>query len=135
MNGNERFLDTNVLLYALSGDEAKATIAEQLLADGGTISVQVLNEFASVGRRKLGLEFHELKEILDIFYASLNIVPINLKTHQSGMAIAERYGFSVYDAVIVASAIHASCTQLLTEDLQHGQMIDGTLSIANPFLK
>ena len=133
MSATDRFLDTNVLLYLLSGDDAKATIAERLLVEGGTISVQVLNEFASVCRRKLQLPFDELREILGALYATLNILPLSLKSHQSAIAIAERYGYSVYDAGIVAAALEAGCNTLLTEDLQNGQTIDHRLTIFNPF--
>jgi predicted nucleic acid-binding protein len=64
MNGGEAFFDTNVLLYLLSGDEARADQAEKVIAGGGIISVQVLNEFASVATRKLGMSWTEIREIL-----------------------------------------------------------------------
>jgi predicted nucleic acid-binding protein len=59
--------------------------------------------------------------------------PLTQETHAAALAISKRYGFRIYDSLIVASAINAGCSTLLTEDLQHGQVIDG-LRIENPFL-
>ncbi len=133
MNAIEVFLDTNVLLYLLSGDEAKANRAEELIAAGGVISVQVLNEFTSVASRKLGMSWAEIREVLETVRSICRIEPISLQTHGRGLAVAERYGFSVYDSMILASALLADCTMLFTEDLQDGQRIDGRLTVRNPF--
>jgi predicted nucleic acid-binding protein len=127
------FFDTNVLLYLLSEDAAKADRAEALLANGGVISVQVLNEFASVASRKLGLSWPEIHEILDTIRQLCRVDPLLLETHERGLAISERYGFSIYDALIVGAALIADCDLLLTEDLQDGQRIDDRLQIKNPF--
>ena len=128
----EVFFDTNVLLYLLSGDPAKAGRAEALLAEGGTISVQVLNEFASVCRRKLGLELDEVREVVETFRAVCEVVPVDLPLHEDGVAIAYRHNISVYDGLIVAAALRAGCRTLFTEDLNHGQRVDG-LVIVDPF--
>ncbi len=133
MNAIEVFLDTNVLLYLLSGDAAKANRAEELIAAGGVISVQVLNEFASVASRKLGMSWAEIREVLETVRSICRVEPISLETHDRGLAVAERYGFSVYDSMILASALLADCTMLFTEDLQDGQRIDGRLTVRNPF--
>lgn len=61
------------------------------------------------------------------------IVPLALETHDLGLQIAERYGFSIYDALIVAAALRAGCRTLYSEDLQDGQTIDGRLVVRNPF--
>jgi len=133
MNGNERaFFDTNVLLYLLSDDQEKAERAETLLAGRGTISVQVLNEFTSVASRKRRMEISEIREMTATFRALCQVEPITLETHDLGLAVGERYGFSVYDALIVASAQIAKCELLYSEDLQHGQKIEN-LTILNPF--
>ena len=60
-------------------------------------------------------------------------VAITIDTHQEAVAIAERYGYRIYDALIVASALQARCTTLYSEDMQDGQVIDGELTIRNPF--
>jgi predicted nucleic acid-binding protein len=131
--GRSSFFDTNVLLYLLSADPAKADRAEALLGEGGTVSVQVLNEFASVARRRMGLNGAEIRECLSAIRAHVAVEPLTLQTHESGLMVAERYGFSLYDAMIVAAALQAGCGTLWTEDLQAGQVIEGRLTVRNPF--
>lgn len=132
MNEADSFFDTNVLLYLLSKDEAKADRAEALLGSGGTISVQVLNEFASVASRKLAMPISEIREVLSTVRAVCAVKPLDIETHELALDLAERKKFSIYDGLIVAAAVRAGCTVLYTEDLQHGQMI-GKLEIQNPF--
>lgn len=129
----DRFFDTNVLIYLLSADAAKADLIEEKLAEGATVSVQVLNEFASVALRKLGMKVAEIREALDPITTICHVVPLTIEIHQRGLQVAERYRFSFYDALIVAAALESSCTMLYTEDLQDGQVIDDTLAIRNPF--
>lgn len=133
MSAAEPFFDTNVLLYLLSADPVKADRAESLLADGGTISVQVLNEFASVTLRKLAMPVTELREILEPVRSVCHVEPVTEDTHDRALALVERYGFSFYDALLVAAALRAGCARLYSEDLQHGQLIDRQLRILNPF--
>lgn len=133
MSETDAFFDTNVLLYLLSGDASKADRAEILVAAGGIISVQVLNEFASVASRKLGMSWREIGEILETIRAVCRVEALGLETHDLGLAFAERYGFSIYDGTILASAQLADCGVVFTEDLQHGQVIDERLKIINPF--
>lgn len=133
MNEGEAFFDTNVLLYLLSGDSAKADRAEELIAGGGIISVQVLNEFASVATRRLGMSWAEIREILSQVRTVCPVEPITVEVHDRGLKIAERYSFSVYDAMIIASALLAGCATLYSEDMQHGQVFDSQLTIRNPF--
>lgn len=128
------FVDTNVLLYLISADAAKATRAEAVLAAGIVISVQVLNEFANVARRKHGLSWDELPQVLADISAFAEVKDLSLATHQRGLALASRYQFSVYDAMIVAAAIDAGCDTLLSEDFQTGLRIDGRLAVMNPFV-
>lgn len=134
MNGTEVFFDTNVLLYLMSADEAKADRAESLIAGGGVISVQVLNEFASVAVRKHALSHAEIRDALEPIRTVCRLEPITAETHDLGLRLAERYGFSVYDAMIVAAALLASCGILYSEDMQHGQRIEDRLTLCNPFL-
>lgn len=133
MRGTEPFFDTNILLYLLSGDTDKADRAEALLAEGGTISVQVLNEFAAVAARKLGFSWVEIRDALEPIRMICNIEPLTLETHDRAVRIAERYRFSIYDALIIAAALRKGCRTLYSEDLQDGQSIDGKLTIRNPF--
>jgi len=133
MSEAEQFLDTNVLLYLLSGDERRADRAEEVVSAGGVLSVQVLNEFASVAARKMKLSAAEIREVLAAVRAVCRIVPVDEATHDLGLQVAERYGLSVFDAMIIASALLAGCKTLLSEDMQDGQTIDGRLEIRNPF--
>ena len=133
MSAAERFLDTNVLLYLLSGDDVKADRAEGELRAGGVISVQVLNEFASVAFRKIKMSLAEIREVLTAVRAGCKVVPISEESHDLGLQVAERYRLSIYDAMIVASALLAGCSTLLSEDMQDGQVLEGRLEVRNPF--
>jgi predicted nucleic acid-binding protein len=126
------FFDTNVLLYLVSGDMAKANRAEQLVEQGGVISVQVLNEFAAVAAGKKDIQFAKIRKSLSAFRALFAVVALDIETHERGLDIAERYRVSIYDSMIVAAALRADCTTLYTEDLQHQQTIE-RLTIRNPF--
>ena len=132
MSAADCFFDTNVLLYLLSKDAARADLADALLATGGIVSVQVLNEFASVATRKLAMTIPEIREILSTIRAVCVVRSLDIETHELGLEMAERYGFSIYDGLIVAAAVRARSAILYTEDLQPGQVID-QVTIQNPF--
>jgi predicted nucleic acid-binding protein len=134
MSVADAFFDTSVLLYLLSQDARKADRVETLLGAGGAISVQVLNEFAAVARRKSALSWSEVREVLGAVRAACVTHPVTEKTHDAGVDVAERYGFSLYDSMIIAAAQDAGCTTLFSEDLQHRQVIDGRLTVRNPFI-
>ncbi|HEX4860990.1 MAG TPA: PIN domain-containing protein [Rhizomicrobium sp.] len=127
------FFDSNVVLYLLSGDSEKAELSEKLMARGGTISVQVLNEFTSVSFLKFKKTIPEIRAALAGVRALCAVTPIDLETHELGLDIAERYKFSVFDSMLVAAALQADCTTFYSEDLQHGQVIEG-LTVRNPFI-
>ena len=129
----DAFFDTSVLLYLLSSDTAKSDRVETLLADRGTISVQVLNEFAAVAIRKLKMPLPEVREVLDTIRAVCDVETVTTETHDRALAIVERYGFSLYDSLLIAAALIADCKVLYSEDLQHGQLIDRQLRVVNPF--
>ena len=127
------FLDTNILLYLLSSEAVKADRAEDLVSSGGIISVQVLNEFAAIAIRKLHMSWAEVAEALEAVRANCAVEGLTVETHDRGRALAMRYGFSVYDAMIVASALLADADVLYSEDLQDGLRVEGRLTIRNPF--
>ncbi len=133
MSGADPFFDTSVLLYLLSSDTAKADRIEILLSARGVVSVQVLNEFAVVALRKLKMPLNEVREILDTIRAVCAVEPINVETHDRGLAVFERYRFSLYDSMLVAAALIAGAKTIYSEDLQHGQVIDHQLRVTNPF--
>lgn len=126
------FADTNVVLYLLD-DGPKADRAEQVLARGPRISVQVLNEAMVNCRRKAGLGWDETGAFLSGLQALCTVEPLTEQTHEIGRALAERYGFSVYDSMIVSAALIAGCTTLLTEDMHTGLLVEGQLRLVNPF--
>lgn len=128
------FFDTTVLIYSVSANDRRAAVAEKLLADGGYISVQVLNEFAAVGRRKLNMSWEEIGDALSAVRALCEApTALSIKTHEAALEIAAQYGYHIYDALILAAAVQAGCDLLYSEDMQDGQSI-GRLTIHNPFL-
>jgi len=133
MRESKPFIDTNVIVYAFEEGARKQEAALNLLVAGGVTSVQVLNEFASVARRKLGFGWTEIEEaVAGICVLLPNPAPLRLQTHARAVQMAERFDFSIYDGLIVAAALEAGCSVLYTEDMQHGQKI-GELVINNPF--
>jgi len=125
------FLDTNLLVYA-QGTDAKSEMARQVILEGGVISVQVLNEFTNVLRRKFSMSWEDITEALeDVKIALDDIRPIGLETHSAAVELASEHGFSFYDALIIVAALEAGCDQLLTEDMQAGRRVEG-LAIVNP---
>lgn len=125
------FLDSNVVLYLLSADSAKADRAEALLKTSPLISVQVLNEITYVCRRKLNMDWDEIALFLDLVRGFCKVVPLTEDVHDKARRLAERHGWSFYDACIVAAA--SGCETLYSEDMNHGQKLDNGLVICNPF--
>jgi predicted nucleic acid-binding protein len=134
MSATDVFFDTNILLYLLSGDAAKADRAEGLLAAGGIVSVQVLNEFVAVAAGKLAMPLVEIREVLATIRSICSVKPLDIETHELGVDLAERYRYSIYDSLILAAALRANCVTLFSEDFQHGQKIE-QLTIRNPFIE
>lgn len=127
------FFDTNVLIYLLSSDDIKATKAEKLLEHGGVISVQVLNELTNVARRKLSMSWAEVREFVTVIQTLCIVNELTESTYETGCQIAERYQLSVYDAMIVASALESDCRTVWSEDMHSGLIIDKRLKVKNPF--
>lgn len=129
------FFDTNVLIYAHSLRDHRMDTAQQLLFDGGVINAQVLNEFASNLRGKLGFSWEEVSLAVEkILTLCPNPKPLTVEIHLRSLELSRHYRFSIWDSLIIAAALEARCTTLYTEDLQHGQTIEG-LRIVNPFLE
>lgn len=133
------FIDTNVLVYWVD-DSERADLVERLLAQRCVISVQVLNEFANVLRRKRAMPLAEIQLLSETLIDVCDVVDLSVRTHQTALALMERYNFSLYDANIVAAAGLSGCAVLCSEDLQDGLNLAWpefagvvTLTIRNPF--
>lgn len=133
MSAAEQFIDSNVVLYLLSGDGQKADRAEALLARRPSISVQVLNEVASVARRKLGMDWNDVSDLLQAVRAHCTVHTLTLETHETGLRLAREFQLNLYDAMIAASALLAGCRTLYSEDMHSGLLIDKRLKVNNPF--
>ena len=128
------FLDTNVLIYAVTQNDPRTARAEELLASGGVVSVQVLNEFTAVARRKLQMPWTEVGEAVQAFLVLCRSpLPITLDIHEAARTTAAKLGCNIYDALVVAAALEAGCSTLYSEDFQDGQVIEGQLTVRNPF--
>lgn len=128
------YFDTNVLVYAFNRDD-RAALALRLIDEGGVVGVQTLNEFSNVALRKLKMGWHEIHDALDTISDLCTIsAPIDLLLHESGLAVAQMHRLAVFDAMIVADALRSGCETLWSEDMHDGLVIDGRLTIRNPFI-
>lgn len=128
------FLDSNVLIYAFTAD-LRAVQAQALLQRGCTISVQGLNEFVNVARRKLGRSWVEIRaDLAAIRTLCSTVIAIDTGLHETALHLSERHNFAFYDGLMVAAALRAGSDTLWSEDMQHGMLVEGGLRIANPFL-
>ncbi|RYG10229.1 MAG: PIN domain-containing protein [Burkholderiales bacterium] len=127
------FLDTNVLVYFAIQGSPRSHRAAELVETGGTINVQVLNEFTNVARGKMRMTWEETIETLQFLRELLEVEPLTVEVHERALMLAERHNFQIYDAMIVAAAIEAGCSTLYSEDMHHGLLLEGRLRIVNPF--
>lgn len=134
MNGRA-FIDSNVIVYGYSRLELvkrKKALSIVLEPDAAT-SIQVLNEFSNVMRKKFKEPYNMIRLALEEIIAGLEVFPIDVSTIRSAMDLGERHGYSHYDSLILATALQNGCTKLYSEDFQDGQQINGILRIINPF--
>ena len=127
------FLDSNILIYAVGQDDARRAVADALIVRNAVVSAQVLAETASVLGRKLLLPALSVERVLLSIAARVRCEPVTSETVLTAVRLSGRWGYSHYDSQIIAAALAAGCTTLFSEDMQHGQLIDGTLTILNPF--
>ena len=130
---DKAFLDTNILVYAFGLNDPRKAIADDLIIGGGTVGVQTLNEFINVQRNKVRTPWSEIIDRLR-FIDKLcpPPVPVTLAVHHRGLEIAQACGYHIYDSLMLAAALEASCTVFYSEDMHDGHVID-TLTIRNPF--
>jgi predicted nucleic acid-binding protein len=127
------FLDSNILVYAVS-DDPRSEIAQQLVRQHFIISVQCLNEFANVARRKLQMSWQQIEEISALYreYAD-DVAVVDKELHILALRLASRYEYSFYDACILAAAIRSGATVLYSEDMHSGHKLQEGIRIVNPF--
>ena len=127
-----RFLDSNVILYLLD-DGPRRDVAEAVLARGGTVSVQILNEVLVNCRRKAGMEWDEAGAFLADVRRLVRVVDLTVEMHDVGRAVGARYKLQVYDAMILAAALVTGCDECLSEDMQDGLVVESMVRVRNPF--
>ncbi len=129
------FVDSNICLYLLSNDFIKKEIAKEVLLQKCTISTQVISENINVIHKKLKhLSKLEIEAHIDLLIKNSTLVLIHISTIKNALLIKEKYQLQWYDSLIIASALEANCTILYTEDMHHGLIVEGTLSIIDPFI-
>ena len=112
------FFDTSILIYVISLGDARAAKAEELLAEGGCISVQVLNEFVAVARRKLKMPWHEVRDALSTIRSLCEApTPLSVATHEAALEIAEQYGYHIYDDTDFSPQLSMRTATLYTQKI------------------
>ena len=128
------FFDTNILVYAFSS-APRSGKAQAIMSTGGLISVQVVNEFSNVLRKKLKQDWHLIEAATEVLRNRFpRVLPLTIETTLSATRLARDHSLGFYDALIVASALEAECDMLFSEDIQHGRKF-GKLTIDNPFMQ
>jgi predicted nucleic acid-binding protein len=141
--GTVFFLDTNIFVYALLASEplkkqrALELLEQALASRRGCTSYQVIQEFANVGTRKFAQRFttEECKQFIDAAMQPLNRVGSSPELIHAALDLQDETRYSFYDSLVLAAALQAGADVLYTEDLQHNQLVHGTLRIVNPFLQ
>lgn len=132
------FLDTNIMVYAfIESEKTKHEAALKLLSENRQnylfVSTQVLSELYSA-LTKNGIEATVIKKYIYDTASKSNIVVITFETIKLCIEIRERYGFSYWDSLVLATAIENECNVVYSEDMKHDQIIYGSVKIVNPFL-
>ncbi len=131
----DRFFVTNILIYAFAAGNRRSERAEALLAEGGVIGAQVLNEFTNVARRKLVWDWPQIDAALEVITELTGPArPLTADIRAQAVKLARVSALSFYDALVIAAAADAGCRVLITEDMQHGRKFDA-LTVENPFLE
>ncbi len=135
------FIDTNILVYWIQ-DQERAKLVQSLLASACVISVQVLNEFANVLRKKSGMSWEEIRSIHAVLHKVCTVVDLTRRMQGLAMVLAERYKLTIYDANILAAAALSGCALMYSEDMQDGLRVQippefggGAVAIKNPFIE
>jgi predicted nucleic acid-binding protein len=129
------FIDTNILIYSLSADDDRGAKARQTLLSSteAVVSSQVISEFISTCLKKNILSLDDAAQAANDFMRALHFTPVHESTINRALRLVKKYKFSYWDSLIAASALENNCSVLVTEDMQHGQVINNRLRIVNPF--
>lgn len=127
------FADTNVAIYAVDADVAKREKALAVLAARPVISTQVVNEYLNVLLTKRKLDRASANELARALMATSEVASVTPDITDLAMSIGERHQINHWDALIVAAALATGCDTLYSEDLQDGQVLEGRLTVKNPF--
>ena len=131
---DRHFIDTNVLIYTVGDVITKKHQAIQFLKINALISTPVLNESINVMSRKLKYDYVSIRDILGKILQKVELCFVTEQTIFAALTLAEKYHYSYFDSLMIASALIQKCSILYSEDLQHGQEIENQLKIINPFL-
>ncbi len=127
------FVDTNILVYASTSDP-RSEVANTIISQPFVISVQALNEFSVVARKKLRMEWSGIRSALEDFRTvAAQIVPLDVGLHMDALDLVQRYNVAFYDALMLAAALKAESNVFLSEDMQDGLTVEGRMKIVNPF--
>ena len=131
------FLDTNVLIYSIDGkDPAKQVVAREIVVSavrggGFLISAQVLNEFSNIALLKLKLSVEEVRKFVS-FFSRIGVVSLESRWTDAALLLKQRYETQLFDSLLLAAAQENGCDEILTEDLNDGQMYCSVKAV-NPF--
>ena len=129
------FLDSNVCIYAFDTDNRKKEKSlDLIISNQAAVSTQVLMEISNIALKKLKFRHDEIQRSVDCITTFCSLHIIELSTVKLAFQISRQYKYSLYDALIIASALESNCNVLYSEDMQHNQLIEGKLKIINPFL-
>ena len=130
------FFDTNILVYCYTKTEPEKNKVAINLAQNpeAWISTQVLQELANTLRKKFSRDWAEVGATVKEVGQNFEVFTNELDTLSDALRIANQYGYSFYDRLILSSALSIGCSIVYSEDMQHGQVIDGKVKILNPFI-
>jgi predicted nucleic acid-binding protein len=138
MSTNKLFVDTNIWLYSIidGQDYKKHKIAKKILSQTKNISVstQVINEICANIRKKTDLPEVEIRKIIADFYQNYEVIAFNSEILLKASQLRENLNVSYWDSLVLSCAHFADCTFLISEDMQHNQLIDNQFRIFNPFV-
>lgn len=132
---NQCFIDSNILIYAVSNELPKTEMARQVLSNNKIIiSTQTLNEFCNVVLRKKILTIEQTSFAVSVFLNDFAVMDTTSDLVMNALNVKAKYHYSYWDSVMIACALNSGVNILYSEDMAHGQIIDNQLTIINPFI-